>query len=118
MLLAGGLEGCLEILGLGLAQMGQCAPLQINPCLELTLLGLPQPQGKAEPEFRQIPHLYCFGGGLDSTGLCDWLIYVVFLWFVFSPAQSNPNSCMFSSCNGGTVCSGRIGTVYKTHWNL
>lgn len=47
--------------------------------------------------------------------LCDWLIIsIIFFQFIFSPAKSNPNSCMFSSCNGGRVCTDRIGTTYKT----
>lgn len=75
MLLAQGLEGCLETQGLGLASMGQCAPLQINPCLELTVLGLPEATGKGLS--KEIAHLYWFGGelqtsmGLRLDFLCD-----------------------------------------------
>lgn len=45
------------------------------------------------------------------------LISRVFLQCIFSPAKSNPNSCMFcesmfSSYNEGRVCAGRTGTAY------
>lgn len=55
--------------------MGQCAPLQINPCLELTVLGLPEATGKGLS--KEIAHLYWFGGelqtsmGLRLDFLCD-----------------------------------------------
>lgn len=50
--------------------------------------------------------------------LCDWFISIIFLQFIFSPAKPNPNSCMFSSYNGGRICAGRISAACKTHYNV